>query len=421
MYRYAFVLGHRPLLSLAEVTVVLKKQAGFKPVRFGNGILVVELSAPLLQPQEWLNKLGGTIKIALLTNESFSPLTSARKIIGQEITADNLAKLYLAQTQQKVEFGFSVYPLASQYSAKDLQVFLRTYGIDLKQALRRQNISSRLVVSNEAQLSSVVVAKNRLLTRGAEIDVIFDDHYLALGKTIAIQDFEDYGLRDYGRPEADPKKGMLPPKLAQILINLAEVEPANIIFDPFCGLGTILQEALLRGYKVIGTDASEETIRLAKKNIKWLIDTYKLTPANVLALQAVDVHFLGQHFHPGTADAIVTEGLLGPALSRAPGMNLRAKYFGQLSRLYLKAFEQYRKTLAPGGRVVTALPYYISPDGHRDFLPILDNIKQLGYTQIRLFSPDLEKTLNLKPDPRGTLLYERPRQIVGREIAVFEK
>ncbi len=421
MYRYAFILGHRPLLSLAELAVALNKFPGWKPVRFGNGVFIIELTEPLLEPQKWLNRLGGTIKIILLIGEFFPSLSSIRKVITEEVTVENLVKLYLAQSKQKVDFGFSVYPLLAKYSAKDLQVFLRTFGIDLKQGLRQHEISSRLVVSNEAQLSSVVVTKNRLLTRGAEIDVIYDDHYLALGKTIAIQDFENYGLRDYGRPVADPKKGMLPPKLAQIMINLAELKPGNVVFDPFCGLGTILQESLLLGYKVIGTDASSDSVKLAKKNLVWLIAKYKLNPSSILAMQEVDVHFLGRHFHPNTADAIITEGTLGPPLSRVPNANLRAKYFGQLSRLYLKAFEQYRRLLAPGGRVVAVLPYYISTDGQRDFLPVIDNIKQLGYTQVSLFSEELAKIINYKPEPRGTLLYERPRQIVGREVAVFGK
>jgi hypothetical protein len=39
---------------------------------------------------------------------------------------------------------------------------------------------------------------------------------------MALQDFESYSKRDYGRPARDPRTGSLPPKLAQILINLAE-------------------------------------------------------------------------------------------------------------------------------------------------------------------------------------------------------
>ncbi len=421
MYRYAFVLGHRPLLSLAELAVWLKRQAGWKPVRFGNGLLIAESPAPLLAPETCLAELGGTVKIILINSENFSSLATARKVIESEITPDKLARLYLAQTKQKIEFGFSVYPLASQFSPKDLQIFLRTFGIDLKQALRRQNLGSRLVVSEDAALSSVVVSKNKLLSRGADIAVIFDDHYLALGKTLAVQDFENYSRRDYGRPAADPKSGMIPPKLAQILINLAEIPKAGVVFDPFCGMGTILQEALLRGYKVIGTDASADTIKKAKQNLDWLISSYKLPTNQVLSLQAVDVHFLGRHFPANTADAIVTEGLLGPALSRVPGVSLRAKYFGQLSRLHLKAFEQYKRILAPGGKIVAVFPYYLSPNGSRDFLPILDNIRQLGYTKVSFFTDEMTKLINYEPGDRGTLLYERPRQIVGREIAVFVK
>lgn len=421
MYRYAFILGHRPLLSLAELAQWLERQTGWKPARFGNGVFIAAGKTPLLKPQECLAELGGTIKIILLNSENFSSLSTARQVIKQEITPDKLVKIFLAQTQKKIEFGFSVYPLAPKFNPKDLHIFLRTFGIEVKQELRRRNMSSRLVVSNEPALSSVVVSKNKLLTRGADIDVIFDEHYLAVGKTVAVQDFEDYNLRDYGRPAADPQKGMMPPKLAQILVNLSGLKTGGLILDPFCGMGTILQEALLRGLKVIGTDASEETIKQTKKNLDWLIRTYKLNSGNVLDLKSVGVHFLSRHFPANTADAIVTEGLLGPALSRAPGVSLRTKYLGQLSRLYLKAFEQYKRILAPRGRIVTVLPYYISASGQRDFLPILDNIKQLGYTQLGFFNEELIKIINYKPEARGTLLYERPRQIVGREIAVFVK
>ena len=43
--------------------------------------------------------------------------------------------------------------------------------------------------------------------------------------------------------------GMMPPKIAQIMINLGTKGHKNvIIWDPFCGLGTTLIEALNAGY-----------------------------------------------------------------------------------------------------------------------------------------------------------------------------
>lgn len=43
--------------------------------------------------------------------------------------------------------------------------------------------------------------------------------------------------------------GMMPPKIAQIMINMAtEGDSDMAIWDPFCGLGTTLIEALHSGF-----------------------------------------------------------------------------------------------------------------------------------------------------------------------------
>ena len=86
-----------------------------------------------------------------------------------------------------------------------------------------------------------------------------------------MQDIESYTKRDRERPKRDAKVGMLPPKLAQIIINLAagqlpEEKLQNIcdiplgepiprrllgqtVLDPFCGTGVILQEASADGLR----------------------------------------------------------------------------------------------------------------------------------------------------------------------------
>jgi tRNA G10 N-methylase Trm11 len=60
--------------------------------------------------------------------------------------------------------------------------------------------------------------------------------------TIACQDIDAYTKRDTSKSR-DMVVGMMPPKLAQIMINLATEGRKEIIYDPFCGLGTILIEA----------------------------------------------------------------------------------------------------------------------------------------------------------------------------------
>ena len=93
-----------------------------------------------------------------------------------------------------------------------------------------------------------------------------------------MQPFKDLSRLDFGRPARDDFSGMLPPKLAQIMINLAQVQnPEALIIDPFCGSGTILSEALLMGYKdLLGSDISPKAIADTYKNISWIKDLYKI-------------------------------------------------------------------------------------------------------------------------------------------------
>lgn len=63
---------------------------------------------------------------------------------------------------------------------------------------------------------------------------------------------------------------MLPPKLAQMMINLGRDEGIipNKIYDPFCGLGTVLIEALNMGNtQVYGSDMSAKMCSCSEENI----------------------------------------------------------------------------------------------------------------------------------------------------------
>ena len=57
-----------------------------------------------------------------------------------------------------------------------------------------------------------------------------------LGQTLVVQPFKVLSKRDFGRPARDDHSGMLPPKLAQIMINLARRNDdisTKTILDPF--------------------------------------------------------------------------------------------------------------------------------------------------------------------------------------------
>ena len=62
----------------------------------------------------------------------------------------------------------------------------------------------------------------------------------------------------------------MPPRLARMMVNLSSCGKGKVLLDPFCGVGTILQEALLEGASVIGTDANAWCVKASEENLDWL-------------------------------------------------------------------------------------------------------------------------------------------------------
>src|SRR3989344_6013764 len=118
-------------------------------------------------------------------------------------------------------------------------------------------------------LSSVAVTTQ---ATSGDICLIATKDGILAGRTEAVQDFEAWSKHDFGRPSRDAKSGMLPPKLARLMVNLSGVQPeGSAILDPFCGSGTILMEAALMGSKaVIGSDISKKAVADTGRNMEWM-------------------------------------------------------------------------------------------------------------------------------------------------------
>ena len=153
-----------------------------------------------------------------------------------------------------------------------------------------------------------------------------------IGITRSVQPFDEFSRRDYGRPNRDPRSGMLPPKLAQIMINLSRTQKTATLLDPFCGSGTIIQEALLMGYtQVIGSDISQSAVENTKTNLAWLkLKAQQLIVSNVAAL--------AKHVPAQSIDAVVTEPYLGPPLLGNVPLEHIKNTLHTLAALYHDAF-----------------------------------------------------------------------------------
>jgi len=422
MFKYFFVLGRNHVLSTAEaLSVFAKFQIKFNIISLSEEILVIE-SAVKIDCDKLNNTFGGIIKIGQILDET--GLDESENKFHSFFTADNLIGRYFSAATSKLHIGISLYDGGGD--KKYLQILSRQligFNMQIKRSLGEKNLRVGFVRVKERILSSVSVVKNKLLSQGTEIVLIITPDKIFMGKTLVVQDFELFGRRDAGRPYLDKKSGIIPTKLARIMINLSGVAQDGALLDPFCGSGTIIQETVALGIKkVTGADISFRAVSDTEKNLDWFFRNfphYKLSSYNIKLIQT-DVSVISQKIPENSIDTIVTEPFLSPPIYQKPDIKLISQLQIQLADLYLKAFQEFHKLLKPKSSVIMIFPTFTTYD-RIYFLEIVPKILNLGFSQMKFFPVDLTVRYNLKLTFRSTILYGGKTEFINREIVAFQK
>jgi tRNA G10 N-methylase Trm11 len=229
-----------------------------------------------------------------------------------------------------------------------------------------------------------------------------------------VQLFEEWGERDYGRPRRNMKQGMLPPKLAHMMVNMLGLKPRGTLLDPFCGSGTVLMEAALLDWKhLMATDKNAVAVKDTQVNMQWIKRRYGLD-VDRNAFQC-PIETLGNKIGLNKVQAIVTEPFLGQLLARPPNEQEVDRLIAELLPLYRTMLAVFAKILEPRGRVVFIMPQWLTAKGRTLTLPALEEKLPQGMRQLILLSSKTDSENNSR------LVYNRPDQYVGREIVVLEK
>lgn len=398
-----FRLGINPNLSLAEIQSYLESAGYDFTIEAASREAVIFQVDKIEKPEQaaqLIKELGGTIKVG----EVFGEVSKSN--LKMEIRA--LVIEELRKFESKKFFGFSV--VGQQKDFKNVSD-LNKFALDIKGELGG---SIRVVSTREIELSSVIVQKEKLLRRGGDFNIIYIKDKAYLGKTLAVQEFEEYGFRDYSRPGIDAKSGMLPPKLAKMMIGLSRANKAGAVLDPFCGSGTVIFELLLKGYsKVIGSDNSPKAISDSQKNLQWFAEKFHFDVDQVRLFEA-DARKLDEKIESGSVAAIVTEPYLGPALR---GSETKEKIFmikRELEELYREAIGAFAKLVEKGGKIVMVVPVFVYKD-EVIYLDIMDDFQKNGFAVNTGFE-------NIEGHSfRYPLVYRRPGQKLYREIVVANK
>jgi len=399
--QYAFVLGREPAISTAELIAALNAaDAGFdaKASVFTPAVMIATVEKQL--DADFFHRLGGSIKMARVVKES------------QNIDQDLLKLLEAAAGEKSLDFGLSLYDLgADPARARMFGKWMKPLSLELKNQLKAGGRGARAVMAEGLALSSVQVDKNKLVGKGAEFLILAGPKATWLARTLAVQAFEDFSERDFGRPKADAKSGMLPPKLARMMVNIASGPVTETLLDPFCGSGTVLNEAATLGYRdLIGSDISEKAISDTKDNFAWLAKERGLKVRFEAFVS--DVKNLPEKIAPGSVSTIVCEPYLGPPLKGTESdQKIHFEYL-ELMGLYRRAFDAFSKILKPGGKVVFVFPFFGSKH-----VNILRELEDYGFRAEGLL-PGLAVTALNARSSTG-LVYKRPDQRVGRDIFRF--
>lgn len=406
------ILGRQAELGLAE----LESLYGAAAVRrAGTQAAIVDIDPCLLA----FKRLGGSIKFAKV----LGTLNTTTWKVVEKFLVDQAPDKARMVPEGKLHLGLSLYGFSESLRR------IEATGLTLKKAIRATGRSVRLVPNKETELNSAQVIHNKLTgTNGWELLFVRDGNKTIIAQTVMVQDIEDYTKRDRERPARDAKVGMLPPKLAQIIINLAsgplpeqqlqnicdipadQPVPFNIleqrVLDPFCGTGVLLQEATLMGYRTIGTDLEPRMISYTRKNLDWLQAQYDVPELDA----ELAIGDATNHTWATRPDIVACETYLGRPFTSVPTGEILSQTISECNLIIRKFLQNIHGQLESGSRLCLAVPAWSVAGQKQKTLPLIDQIEELGYNGVSFE--------HIGPDP---LVYHRPDQIVARQLLVLTR
>ncbi|MGA2681756.1 MAG: methyltransferase domain-containing protein [Candidatus Bathyarchaeia archaeon] len=426
-----FISGKNWKLSLAEILAYLNA----KEIKFDVHFFSKEFFALDLKPEISIaiEDLGGTIKIGLAKTEFETQIAKQAFCERNKQTQSQIAAALgssglvdaMAKSSRKVFFGVSVY--ASDKTLRPQSgVIQRFIGSTVKDELASCGKKSRFMGFSKdrrlPQLSHVEVLKKKLVENQAEVLLCVGREQTWVGTTVSVHNPFEFQKRDIYKPN-QRRIFAMPPRLARIMVNLSACTSKKVLLDPFCGVGTILQEALLTKAAVVGVDANSWCVKATSENLEWLQREYNIEGADFRVLQG-DVSKLALKIGQETVDCIVTEPDLGPALRQVPTGPYALKIIQKLEPLYFGFAEEAYRVLKTGGRLVLVTPYIVTRSGQAVTMPIDERLKDVGFKRVRpfakeMFSEKLEGVEELSE--LDSLVEVDDRHKVGREIHIYQK
>jgi len=181
----------------------------------------------------------------------------------------------------------------------------------------------------ERMIGTMIAGPVSLKNPEVEFRAVLSEDKCYFGKVLVTFDRGSYDVRNPGKRNFF-HPGVMMPRMARTLVNIAGVQEDDIMLDPFCGTGGILLEGHLLGARVIGSDFDPLMVRGSRQNISG---------SDLMLADATCLPFCEKE-----VDAVVTDFPYGQSVC--------IKKSDTLDRLYGDALEEIRRVLKKGKRAV---------------------------------------------------------------------
>lgn len=372
--KYLFILGRNIELSIQEVFSYFKKEN----ISISNYFLVK--NGLLIQVNKKIN--------SNIVNE-FGGVISIGKIIA-EGNLEDIKKEISTKTiyfKSKNNFTYVLWNFSDMISIEKIKEVLKI------------KFKEEKLKSTEKPLTGILEMQT-----GKNINIIgnkVDEQYFLFSKNskfyfgniIENYDYDALEKRDMNKPIRREDLA-ISPRLAKIMINLSEIKKGKLI-DPFCGIGVILFEGLLKELEVTGIDMDSKAIEGAKENLKW--GKFYKEKYNLIIDDSKKIK-INEKFN-----ALVSEPDLGEKLTKQVSENKANEILLKFEKLIISVLNNLKRNI--DGKIVFTSPYIKTIRTNRKGCNIHNLLNQTG----------------LKIAKGFPINEYRKNQIVGRQIFVLEK
>jgi len=369
---YFFLFGRNPILSYAEIISYLKSHGiAYEIVSFDKNYLIISVA-------EWIKfdiqNFGGVLKI------------------GKSIkikTNKDLTKYLDDYFAPERKFDYAVIGNADEEIVSEIEGML-------KDKFRAEKLKAQV---RHSQDRIKMQEGDRFEVPNADVEFFYyetekETYFGLIEQNYSYKEVKERDMHKPVRREALA----ISPRLAKILINLSQVREGELLADPFCGIGVIVQEATLKGINCFGGDKDRMAIIGARKNIAWLSSKYEVKGHARFNIGD------SANFPKVRINGIATEPALGELVRKRMKEKDAPAYIAEFEKLIIPVLKRMKELKAPNAKIVLTMPF----------------IRKFSVSTYRITTATGLKIYELDERIKMPIKESREGQFIGREILILE-